>query len=110
MQAVILAAGRGRRLGPVGERLPKCLLKIEGRTLIEYSLDNLAQGGASGVTIITGHCDGAIQSVVGTQHLGLPIHYRFNPHYRHTGSVVSLMLGAAEAAFPNLLVVESDIL
>ena len=43
MQAVILAAGRARRLGPIGHRMPKCLLEIGGRALIEYSLDNLVQ-------------------------------------------------------------------
>lgn len=110
MQAVILAAGRARRLGPVGEKLPKCLLRIEGRALIEYSLDNLVQGGVSGITIVTGHCSEAIQRAVGTRHRGIPVHYRFNSYYHDTGSVVSLLLGAGDIIAPNMLVVESDIL
>ena len=110
MQAVILAAGRARRLGPMAERLPKCLLNVGGRVLIEYSLDNLVHGGVSGITFVTGHCSEAVQNVVGPRHLGVPVHYRFNPHYRDTGSVVSLLLAAQEIIAPNLLVVESDIL
>ncbi len=110
MQAVILAAGRARRLGPMARRLPKCLLKIDGRALVEYSLDNLVRGGVSGITLVTGHCSEAIQNVVGPRHLGVPVHYRFNPHYRETGSIVSLLLAAQEIIAPNLLVVESDIL
>ena len=110
MQAVILAAGRARRLGEVGIGSPKCLLEIGGRLLIEYSLDNLVQGGIKHITIVTGHCDGAIQRVLGTDHLGVPVRYLFNPDYRNTGSVLSLLVGAAAAEASSLVVVESDIL
>lgn len=110
MQAVILAAGRARRLGAIGRNLPKCLFRIGGRALIEYSLDNLVRRGASGITIVTGHCDGAIQGVLGTRHEGVPIRYLFNPHYRHAGSVVSLLVAARGMESPNFLILESDIL
>jgi choline kinase len=110
MQAVILAAGRARRLGPIGESLPKCLVRIGGRPLIAYSLDSLVQRGVREITIVTGHRDGAIQDALGAHHLGVRVHYRFNPHYRHTGSLVSLMLGASGLGAPNLLVLESDLL
>ena len=110
MQAVILAAGRARRLGEVGIGSPKCLLEIGGRPLIEYSLGNLVQGGINHITIVTGHCDGAIQGVLGMDHLGTPIRYLFNPDYGNTGSVLSLLVGAEGAEASSLVVVESDIL
>ena len=110
MQALILAAGRARRLGELGERSPKCLLDIGGRALLEYSLDNLATGGVREITIVTGHCDGAIQQHLGAQHRGLPIRYTFNPDYDRTGSVLSLLVGAVHMTDPSFLVLESDIL
>lgn len=110
MHAVILAAGRARRLGTIGERMPKCLIRVGGRSLLEYSLDNLVQHDASGITIVTGHCDGAIQQAVGTHWSGVPIRYCFNRYYAQTGSLVSLLLGAGSVMAGSLLVLESDIL
>ena len=45
MQALILAAGRGRRMGEKTAGLPKCLLEIGARPLIEHQLEALAESG-----------------------------------------------------------------
>ena len=110
MHAIILAAGRSQRLGDLTSDLPKCLLEVGGRPLIAYSLENLLRGGVREITIVTGHCDGSIQNEIGDEFLGAPIRYRFNPDYAHTGSVVSLLIGAAAVEAPHVLVVESDLL
>ncbi len=110
MHAVILAAGRARRIGDIGRNLPKCLLEIDGRSLIEYSLENLVRGGISKITIVTGHCDGSIQQAFGDNFHGVPILYKYNPHYETTGSVLSLLVGARTEETGDLVVVESDIL
>lgn len=110
MHAVLLAAGRSQRLGDLTRDLPKCLLEVGGRPLITYSLENLVRGGVREITIVTGHCDGSIQTVLGDDFLGAPVRYRFNPDYAQTGSVISLLIGAAAVEAPQLLVVESDLL
>lgn len=110
MHAVILAAGRAQRIGDIGQDQPKCLLEIDGRPLIEYSLENLVRGGVTKITIVTGHCDGAIQQALGDHFLGVPIGYEFNALYASTGSVLSLLVGAVAVETPGLLVLESDIL
>ena len=43
MKAIILAAGMGIRLGVLTKQLPKCLIEIDGKTLLEYSLDTLKE-------------------------------------------------------------------
>lgn len=43
MKALILAGGRGKRLGKISEEINKCMIKILGRPLIEYSLDCVAE-------------------------------------------------------------------
>lgn len=51
MQAVILSAGPGMRLWPLTEELPKCLIKVRGKPLLEYQLDHLVQFGITKVVV-----------------------------------------------------------
>ena len=55
MKAVILAAGVASRLRPLTENTPKCLLKVNGKTLLERTLDNLIENGISDLLIVTGY-------------------------------------------------------
>ena len=54
MKAVILAAGMGLRLGNHTKNTPKAFVTIKGKTLIEYSLDNLKKAGIKEVIIVVG--------------------------------------------------------
>ncbi|MBI5225870.1 NTP transferase domain-containing protein [Candidatus Micrarchaeota archaeon] len=51
---VILAAGRGRRLWPVGEAMPKCMIRVLGKPILEWTLDSLHQN-ASKIVIVVGY-------------------------------------------------------
>ena len=53
MKAMILAAGRGERLRPLTDETPKPLIKVAGRSLIEYHIDNLAKAGIRDIIINT---------------------------------------------------------
>ena len=53
--SVILAAGRGVRMGPTGREIPKGFITIGGQTLIRRSLDQLFAHGIARVVIVTGH-------------------------------------------------------
>lgn len=110
MQAIILAAGRGIRLGKLTKEVPKCLLEVGGRALLAYSLDRLAENGVTDTIIVTGHYDHLIHRRIGDNHLGMAIRYIYNEAFATTGSVVSLLVGAGHAAPGPLLVLESDIL
>ena len=55
MIGVILAAGMARRLRPLTDNMPKCLLTINGRTLLERTVDAMRQAGISEFVVVTGY-------------------------------------------------------
>lgn len=54
-RGLILAAGRGRRLGPIGDAGPKCLLSLAGQSLLQWQLTALQQAGMEEIAIVKGH-------------------------------------------------------
>lgn len=104
--AVILAAGRGVRLGPRGQETPKGFLEVGGQTLIERSLDALRAAGIDRVVIVTGHLPDQYRALAGK--LGEWITLVHNAEYASSGSLVSLTC-AGDLDEPYLLV-ESDLL
>ena len=55
MRAIILAAGRGRRMKELGDQIPKCLIKLQGKPLLEYQLSALRQAGITEIALVTGY-------------------------------------------------------
>jgi len=55
MRAIILAAGRGSRLGHLGDNRPKCFVELAGRPLIEYQTEALRRGGVTEIGIVRGY-------------------------------------------------------
>jgi len=99
MRAILLAAGRGRRLE---QQAPKCLLDIDGKTLLERHVAALAKAGITALTIVVGYEQQMIRSFVADHRSGwrfpvgggpgatpLPIDFIENPEYLR-GSIVSL--------------------
>lgn len=74
MQAVILAAGRGTRMGALTENLPKPMLQVAGKTLLEHKLDVLPND-VDEVIFIVGYLGSAIQSHFGGEYKGKRLLY-----------------------------------
>lgn len=55
MKAIIVAAGRGTRMGAVTDEIPKCLIRFAGRPLIEWQLMALSKSGIQDVVVVTGY-------------------------------------------------------
>lgn len=55
MRAIILAAGRGRRMKELGDQIPKCLIELRGKPLLEYQLRTLRQAGINEIALVTGY-------------------------------------------------------
>jgi choline kinase len=108
-KAVILAAGRGTRLFPLTKDMPKTLLKVTGKPILEYILDRLANIGIAEIIIVVGHFGEKIKRHVGTDYRGIPVRYVFNPIYDKTNSTYSLWL-TRDIAGDDFLVINADTL
>ncbi|MBL1142273.1 MAG: nucleotidyltransferase family protein [Proteobacteria bacterium] len=76
MRAMILAAGRGERMRPLTDVMPKPLLEVAGKALIVYQIEALEAAGVKEVVINTGHLGEQIQYELGTgSSLGVDIYY-----------------------------------
>jgi len=76
MRAMILAAGRGERLRPLTDELPKPLLEIDGKPLIEFHLEALAGAGFREIVINLGHLGDSLPLTLGDgSRWGLNIHW-----------------------------------
>ena len=106
-RAIILAAGRGVRMGERGKLIPKGLIEVGGKPLIVRSLDILFNTGIEHVTMVTGHLAEAFQPL--KQRYGSRLGQRYNQDYATKGSLESLRLGLNEVPGPCLLL-ESDII
>ena len=74
MWCVIPVAGKGTRLLPLTRNIPKPLIKIGGRTIIEHLLDNILPS-ISKICIITNHMDYHVQNVIGDEFFSIPVRY-----------------------------------
>ncbi|NLV57886.1 MAG: phosphocholine cytidylyltransferase family protein [Clostridiales bacterium] len=93
MQAIILAAGFGKRLRPLTETLPKALVPVKGTPLLIHALDCLARAKViTQVILVVGHRAEDIRSVVGNEYKGMEVLYVENPQYETTNNVYSLAL------------------
>lgn len=90
MQAIIMAAGKGSRLGSLTEDLPKSLLKIKGKRLLDINIAMLHKYGIWDITIVTGFQDQKF--VEATE--GMPgITLIYNPFYEFTNVIGSYYMG-----------------
>lgn len=99
MNALILAAGHGARLGDLGRTVPKPLLPVGGTTPLERHLANCVRAGVATVCINTHHCAAQIRAAAGDGgRFGLRIVYSFEPELLGTAGALANFrehLGAA---------------
>ena len=108
MKAIILAAGIGKRLWPVTQHRPKCLIELGGRSLLHRYLDALASLHIRRAVIVVGYKQEMIRAAVGTEYAGVSVSYLVNEQF-HRGSISSLWI--ARAAFDDdLLIMDADVL
>ena len=103
-KAIILAAGSGSRLRPLTSDVPKCLLEVSGRTLLEHQLDALGRCGITDVVAVVGFRGDRIR-----QKAGAALRYIENERFASTNSLYSLWLAREELAH-GFCVLNSDVL
>src|SRR5215510_10812589 len=104
MQALILAAGRGSRLGAKGDSTPKCLLEVDRQPLVEHQLRALAEAGIAPVAMVVGYCADEIEDEV-----KIRAEFIHNDRWKTTNSLYSFWL-AREWVKDAVFVLNSDTL
>lgn len=109
VRAMILAAGKGERLRPLTERVPKALIPLGGTPLIHYTLGMLRESGVQEVVINLHHLGERIQEYVGDgSRWGLRVVYSVETRLLGTGG--GIQKSATHLAGGTFLVINADIL
>lgn len=110
MQAIILAAGMGKRLGNLTQGNTKCMVKVNGVTLIDRMLSQLSKLELSRVILVIGYKGNLLQDYVGNEYKGLKIEYIENSIFDKTNNIYSLSLAEKELQEDDTLLIESDLI
>ena len=110
MIAVILAAGMARRLRPLTEHKPKCLLQIGSWSLLERSVDNLVAAGIREIVVVTGYLSQMITEFLVARYPQLTFHFIDNTDYANTNNIYSLWLARPFVDGKDFILLDSDIL
>lgn len=106
MQAMIMAAGKGSRLGEITAGKPKAFAEIKGRKLIEYNLQLLKKYGVDEIYIVTGYCCEAFEDLTKDME---GIHLIYNPFYEMVNVLGSFYMGM-EALKDDFIYLHADTL
>lgn len=93
MEAVILAAGLGTRLSPLTDDRPKCLVEVNGVSILETQLAALMASGTRRVTVVVGNRADQVRSRIGEKYAGMPVVYAESARFAATGTATSFLCG-----------------
>ena len=111
MQAIILAAGMGRRLGEYTKDNTKCMLPVNGVRLIDRMLNQLTELDLNRVVIVVGYQAQNLIDYIGSRYDDrLKIEYVENPIYDKTNNIYSLALAKQQMQEDDTLLLESDLI
>ncbi|HCW81068.1 MAG TPA: aminotransferase [Ruminococcaceae bacterium] len=110
MQAIILAAGMGKRLKALTHDNTKCMIKVNGITLIERMLMQLDSLHLSRIVIVVGYKGRKLIDYIHTLNVETPVIFVENPVYYKTNNIYSLFLASNYLAEDDTLLLESDII
>lgn len=110
MQAIILAAGMGRRLGEYTKDNTKCMVPVNGVPLIDRLLGQLSRLKLDRVVIVVGYEGGKLVKHIGDLYTDLNIEFVENPVYSRTNNIYSLWLAKDYLQQDDTILVESDLI
>ena len=110
MQAIILAAGMGKRLKELTRDNTKCMVKVNGVTLIERMLRQIERENVSRIVIVTGYEGQKLREYIDTLGIKTPIVFIDNPIYDKTNNIYSLALASEQLCEDDTLLFESDLI
>ncbi len=96
MKGIILSAGQGRRLLPMTADTPKCALRIQGQSILEWQLHQLAECGIDRVTVVLGFGANQVESLLAARNQSNQVRTVYNPFFPVTDNLVSCWVARAD--------------
>ena len=90
MKALILAAGLGSRLRPLTDEVPKCMVKVNGVSIIDKQIQNLKENGVNELFVVTGYKGDILEKHIIEKYNALDIKILHNDVYDRTNNMYSL--------------------
>lgn len=110
MIGVILAAGMAKRLRPLTDTKPKCLLEVAGKTLLQRTIDAMLQTGVTELVVVTGYKAEMIKAFINQHYPKLRVQFLDNTDYEHNNNIYSLWMASKVVRGREFLLMDSDIL
>ena len=110
MQAIILAAGMGKRLGEFTRNNTKCMVEVNGTKLIDRLLGQLNKLNLSRIVIVIGYEGKKLHTYLSAKYPDIKIEYVNNPIYNKTNNIYSLALAKEQLQEDDTLLIESDLI
>ncbi len=104
MDAIILSAGRGSRLLPLTESLPKCLLPVGETTVLLHQLAALERAGIAHTTVVTGFMPALVEAEIARRNGPMTVGTLFNPFFQVADNLASCWMARAAMAEDFLLI------
>ena len=109
MQGIILAAGISKRLRPLTDVTPKCLLEIDTKNILHRTIDNLTHNGIKDIIIVTGYKEEMIKNYIAKHITGLNPTYITNTGHESNNNAYSLWM-TKDKVHDDVLLLDSDII
>ncbi len=110
MKAVVLVAGVSRRLYPLTEHRPKCLMEVGGKAILDHQIGALRSVGIREVCLVTGYRREQIVAHVEHRYPDMEFEYRINHHFFETNTALSLLEAADAFLDRDFVYLNGDVL
>lgn len=110
MQALMLAAGMGKRLGAYTNNQTKCMVKVGGKTLLEHAADALRQAGVKKFVIVVGYAGDKLIEFAREKLSDFELEFVVNDDYATTNNIYSLYMAREQLMADDTIMLESDLI
>ena len=110
MQALMLAAGMGKRLGAYTNHQTKCMVKVGGKTLLEHAADALRQAGIKKFILVVGYAGDKLMEFAREKLSDFELEFVVNADYATTNNIYSLYMAREQLMADDTIMLESDLI
>ncbi len=110
MNAIILCGGLSTRLGEITKSIPKVLLEIGGKTVLDWQLEKLSAVGVTTVVLAAGHLSDVLLQAVGQERNGMKLVYAIEPERLGTGGAIKFAYTYLEHPEDPTIILNGDVL